>query len=147
MRLNILLILTSVLLFSSCSKEETVAEIRDRNKAEILDYLSENNISAIEAEGDLFVFIEEEGSSQKPNILNTITINYKGYDKNGAIFDQSSSPIQFPLANLITGWQIGIPYFGKGGKGTLFVPSHLAYGSRSPSNNNFIIFDIELIDF
>ena len=39
-------------------------------------------------------------------------------------------PINFPLENLITGWQIGIPLIKVGGRITLYIPSVYAYGKN-----------------
>jgi FKBP-type peptidyl-prolyl cis-trans isomerase FkpA len=45
---------------------------------------------------------------------------------------------------------IGIPMFGKGGKGKLIIPSHLAYGDRDQGaipGGSTLVFEIELVDF
>jgi len=50
---------------------------------------------------------------------------------------------------VIQGWDIGLQYFGKGGKGSLYIPAMLAYG---PQPNGQIkayenlAFDIEVVD-
>ena len=57
---------------------------------------------------------------------------------------------EFGLFQVIEGWQIGIPKFGKGGKGKLLVPSRLGYGSKARGSipaNSTLIFDIELLDW
>jgi FKBP-type peptidyl-prolyl cis-trans isomerase FkpA len=64
-------------------------------------------------------------------------------------FDKGDK-VEFPLYQLIEGWQIGIPKFGKGGKGKLLVPSRLGYGSSDRGSipaNSTLIFDIELLDW
>jgi FKBP-type peptidyl-prolyl cis-trans isomerase len=50
---------------------------------------------------------------------------------------------------VIAGWREGLQLFGKGGKGTLFIPSQLAYGNTPMSGipaNSVLIFDIHLIN-
>ena len=59
-------------------------------------------------------------------------------------------PTILSLANVISGWQLGIPEFKKEGKGTLLIPSALAYGSSGRGSippNTVLAFDIELLDF
>ncbi|NJN77920.1 MAG: hypothetical protein HC803_05960 [Saprospiraceae bacterium] len=60
-------------------------------------------------------------------------------------------PLEFGLNQVIRGWQIAIPMLQKGGKGTFYIPSGLAYGSRGAGGvippNAVLIFDVELLDF
>ncbi|HMP32549.1 MAG TPA: FKBP-type peptidyl-prolyl cis-trans isomerase, partial [Saprospiraceae bacterium] len=101
----------------------------------------------------VYIKIDNEGSAQKPNPGSTVTIHYRGTLTNGKQFDSSydrGAPATFALGTLIQGWQIGIPYFGRGGKGTLIVPPNLGYGSRAQGDipaNSILVFDIELINF
>ena len=51
---------------------------------------------------------------------------------------------------IIAGWVIGLKYFGKGGKGKIFIPSLLAYGQQGsppviPAFSN-LYFNIEVVD-
>jgi len=79
-------------------------------------------------------------------------VNYTGrLLSNGNIFDSSAAPVQFPLTNLILGWQIGFPLMPKGSIATLYIPSGYGYGSNGagasiPPNAN-LIFNVELINF
>lgn len=120
------------------------------NIAAIEQYLQDNNLQANSTATGLHYIVDEEGGMARPELCDVITIAYSGYLLNGNSFD-SSPGISFPLSNLIFGWQEGIPLFGKGGKGTLLIPSYLGYGAQSPSSaipaNSVLVFDIELIDF
>ncbi len=62
----------------------------------------------------------------------TVTTQYAGYLlEGGTEFDSSWSrgaPATFPLANVIPGWQEGIPGMKEGGRRLLIIPSALAYG-------------------
>ena len=145
---NSTLLLVLVIFFISCNKDDTTnADIDDEV---IRDYLSSNNIEASKHESGLYYLITQEGSGSHPNSNSKITIKYRGYFTDDSVFDESwDSPITFYLSNLIRGWQIGIPLLKPGGKGTLFIPSNLAYGSSgsgSVPGNTVIIFDIELIE-
>ncbi len=84
---------------------------------------------------------------------NTISVFYTGWlASNGTQFDARRSPntpADFALANLIQGWQQGIPGMKPGGIRRLFVPAALGYGAAgSPPNipaNADLVFEIKLI--
>jgi peptidylprolyl isomerase len=83
-----------------------------------------------------------------------VTVNYIGVScSSGLIFDSSYSrnqPATFPLADVIPGWQQGIPGMNIGGKRLLGIPPDLAYRdqSRPPSiaPQETLWFVIELLD-
>ncbi len=141
-------------LMTGCIPDPISAEdqlAKDIKKIE--EYLKENNLTAESTASGLHYIIEEPGSGGHPSLKDNdeVTVNYKGYLLDGTIFDQTNgTPISFGLQQVILGWQEGIPLFQKGGKGKLFIPSGLAYGTsgsgaippRTP-----IAFDVELIDF
>jgi FKBP-type peptidyl-prolyl cis-trans isomerase len=114
----------------------------------IEDYLIANNLTAEKTPEGIFYIIENEGSAEKPKITNTVLATYKGYFLDGVVFD-SGSNVSFPLANVIQGWQKGIPKFGRGGKGKLFIPSKFAYGkSSNPGRASAVLgFDVEVHNF
>jgi len=150
MRLLLLLTVVSIMV-SSCSKEESQAEINARNDQEIATYIADNNITGtIETESGLVVKIDEEGSAAKPTLSSMVSVTYEGTLIDGSRFDGTNTPVTFPLTGVIIGWQEGIPYFGKGGNGTLFIPSRLAYGNRDTGSipaGSVLIFDVEVVDF
>ena len=129
----------------ACSKEDT--KVKNQNAIE--DYLAENNLTAdfIDESGVYIIITSEGSSSAHPSATDDVQVTYKGYDLDGNVFDQNTAGITFNLSNLILGWRIGIPYLTKGGSGILLIPSHLAYGSQNPSNNEPIVFEIGLLDF
>jgi len=133
----------------SCDRGQRILE---DDIQEIEDYLADNNIVAERTEDDLFFVIDEVGNGEFPTLQNIVTVDYNGYFTNGIVFDTTdgANPISFGLTRVIRGWQLGIPLFSKGGKGRLFIPSHLAYGedgTRGIDPNTVIIFDVHLIDF
>lgn len=122
------------------------------NQDEIEAYLEEHNLTAKKTESGIHYIIVEAGTRKKPTIKDTVKCHYKGYFTNGNKFDSSDrrKPAKFRLSQVIQGWQEGIPLFGKGGKGTLLIPSKLAYGSNPPGGipaDAVMIFDIALVDF
>lgn len=81
---------------------------------------------------------------------------YKPMAKNqrGREFDSSikrGEPLEFVLGagRVIKGWDQGIQGMRVGGKRTLIIPSHLAYGSRGGTMigpGADLIFDVQLVD-
>ncbi|MFK8038819.1 MAG: FKBP-type peptidyl-prolyl cis-trans isomerase [Crocinitomicaceae bacterium] len=115
-------------------------------------YAKEKGWDAKPTGSGLYFAIENEGGTEKPQVSQNVTIFYKGYLLDGTVFDSTKDgkPANFPLGNLIPGWQEGIPKFGKGGKGKLIIPPYLGYGSRDSGPipaNSVLVFDIELVDF
>lgn len=122
----------------------------------IQDYLVENGLTSEVTTEGLHYIIDKPGGDEKPTLSSNVEMCYEGSLLNGNVFDSTyengscNESISFLLSNLIESWQIGIPFFGRGGKGTLIVPSNLAYGSRAQGPippNSVLIFDIHLIDF
>ncbi len=97
--------------------------------------------------------VSGSGDTVQPG--DSVTIQYTGaLASDGSVFDTSlkdanSQPVTFPLANLIPGWQQGIPGMKVGGKRRLYIPSSLGYGTQGSGQaippNSDLIFDIELI--
>jgi len=148
-----LLFALSGFLFFSCEKGLTDEQQLQADIEKIKEYLSDRNLTAESTASGLHYIITKEGTGGHPTINSTVTVNYVGkLLKNEKVFDQTTgTPIKFPLSNLIRGWQEGIPFLKKSGKGTFFIPSALGYGpSGSGSDipaNAPLIFEIELVDF
>ena len=150
---SILLILPLLLgVISSCSKNDDEDQ-RAVDEALILEYIADNGLDAVEGPEGLYAVIENEGAGARPDIGNTVEVHYEGFLLDGTKFDSSydrGTPATFPLSGVIRGWQLGIPLFREGGKGTLLIPSHLAYGSRPPFGsgippNAVLVFTVELL--
>lgn len=148
MRKVLMLVGVVALMTSGCKDDESQREIDERI---IQEYIEENMLDAQATGSGLYYIIEEPGNDEHPTLQDDIAIIYTGRLLSGVEFDSSDGAVvQFPLANLIDGWQEGIPLFGKGGKGVLIIPSHLGYGSRQVGiipANSVLEFDIELVDF
>ncbi len=151
-KLKLFFLLLSLTLFAACAKDDLSPEEQLIKDTEIIQaYLTDHSLTAQSTASGLHYLIEVEGTGGHPNINHEVTVFYKGYFTDDEVFDQTGgTPISFPLANVITGWQEGIPLFQKGGKGKLFLPSALGYGRNPPSgipSNAVLIFDVELVDF
>ena len=84
-----------------------------------------------------------------------ITTHYTGWLEDGRVFDSShqrGKPFQCVIGTgrVIKGWDLGLMGMKVGGKRTLPVPAHLAYGERSmgarltPTSDRR--FEIELLE-
>ncbi len=141
---------TTILLMSSCL-DYVDQDAEDEKK--ILEYLKSNSLEAQKTENGVYYIIEQPGSNAKPVLTSVVKVHYTGKLLNGTVFDSSyitGVPIEGQLDSFIPGWIIGIPLFGKGGKGTLFIPSKFGYGNFSIGKipaNSVLIFDVHLIDF
>ncbi|MDO5097345.1 MAG: FKBP-type peptidyl-prolyl cis-trans isomerase FkpA [Corynebacterium sp.] len=94
--------------------------------------------------------IEGDGPEALPNGL--VEVHYVGVDfETGQEFDSSwdrGQTIEFPLANLIAGWQEGIPGMKVGGRRQLIIPPEAAYGPEGvnhPLAGHTLVFVIDLI--
>lgn len=148
LKLNLALLFFTLFIVSSCSKDSDYAQKDDKL---IRDYLTKNNLTAQKSASGLYYTITVPGDSTKPTLNSQITIHYKGYLLDGSEFDSSysGSAPTFPMSNLIEGWREGLQLYGKGGKGSLFIPSALAYGTSAMPGipaNSVLIFDIYLIN-
>ena len=140
--------LMPIITFSCTSDEEKVVDQFAVDIKLIDDYIKANSLDAIKTPQGVYYVVDTIGGAEKPLITNQVTANYKGYFLDGVVFD-SGTNVVFDLFGVIPGWQIGIPKFGKGGKGKLLIPSKLGYGTSDVNGrtNAVLIFDIELIDF
>lgn len=131
------------------------AEQLEKDIEIIEDYLEENNITAQSTESGLRYVIDVEGSGNYPKLGDSVKVHYTGTLLDGTKFDSSfdrNEPLNFPIGvgQVIPGWDEGIALLKEGGKGTLYVPSPLAYGSRGAgaviAPNSVLKFDVELVE-
>ena len=91
-----------------------------------------------------------DGTGPAPTLRDQITIHYTGSFTDGSVFDSSvqrGQPATFPLAGLIRGWQVAIPYMGVGDTIEIAIPAEMAYGlqGRGPiPGGATLLFTIEL---
>jgi FKBP-type peptidyl-prolyl cis-trans isomerase FkpA len=113
-------------------------------------YISQQGISnAVKYQDAFYYKIEAPGTGNNPTICSNVIIYYQGKLIDGTTFDQTgSTPANFALSNLITGWQLGLPLIKAGGKIKLYLPPTLGYGNRAVGNipaNSILIFEISLV--
>lgn len=137
-----------------------VEKIKQKEIAEIEQYLKDNNIQAEKTAKGVFVHIDKKGEAPLADSGKAVKVSYDGKTFKGVVFDSNRDsafghmqPYSFVVGQrgAIEGWDDGMRLFGKGGKGQLYVPSMLAYGPQAPQGAKFkafenLMFDIEVLD-
>ena len=130
--------------FSSCKKDGDLTQseqlVQDIEKIE--NYLKDHQLTAQKTNTGLHYIISEEGTGSNPTVNSTINVQYEGKFLDDSQFEEGN--ITAPLRNMIQGWIEGVQLFKTGGRGRLFIPSYLAYGTTGSGKvppNTVIIFD------
>ena len=118
------------------------------------EFLEENGRKrgVITTPSGLQYLILTEGSGERPDINDEVTVEYRGWLINGAEFDRSEEgiPVTFPVNGVISGWTEALQLMTEGSSYRLFIPSMLAYGSKGSGMvigpNETLIFDVTLLD-
>jgi FKBP-type peptidyl-prolyl cis-trans isomerase FkpA len=142
------------------AREQKQDEVRKVQEVKDLQaYLDKKGIKAVKTKNGAFVEITEPGTGTKADSGTSATVMYRGMLQNGEVFDTNmdtskhhTDPFTFTVGQgqVIKGWDEGLPYFGIGGKGKIYIPSTLGYGRRGsppvipPSSN--LVFEIEVKD-
>lgn len=112
-------------------------------------------LGATEVVVDLVITDEVEGGGDEVTTGATVTAHYVGVSAStGAQFDASwdrGAPISFPLDGVIQGWSQGLLGMKVGGRRTLVIPGHMAYGAHPPPGagiapNETLVFTVDLVD-
>ncbi len=120
-------------------------------------YVGKKGIKAEKSPEGVFIAITNAGDlTNRVDTGKQVSIMYKGYTEDGKEFDSNiGKPGAQPLKvivgahSVIPGLEIGLKYFGKGGKGTILIPATLGYGAQAQGPikaNSNLMFDIEVID-
>lgn len=122
------------------------SEIESRGKPQL---------GATEVVTELVITDEVEGSGDEVTPGATVTAHYVGVSAStGSQFDASwdrGAPISFPLDGVIQGWSEGLVGMKVGGRRTLVIPGHMAYGSHPPPGagiapDETLVFTVDLVD-
>lgn len=159
---TILYVLPVLALFAACGFDDdqpTPSGCAEQNPT-LEEFAASDTVTYDElGNSGLLYYIVDSGGVERPTISSRVTANYTGFFTNGNIFDgttAASGPATFPLANVIEGWQLGVPLIGEGGKIRLLLPSNLAYGTNGNCDrfgrcsicpDTDLVFDIELVSF
>lgn len=140
---------------------DSLVKLKQKSKDDsiLAAMISQQKINTVKSPKGVYVEIQNPGQGALIDSGKQVTVNYKGMTLNGKIFDQSYDangkplkPFSFAVGQhaVIEGWDDAIKLFKKGGKGRLFIPSTLGYGSRGAGAgikpNENLIFEISIED-
>ncbi len=100
------------------------------------------------------VYIQDlvEGTGAEAGVGDEVFVGYSGWLPNGTLFDRRlpSQPFSFTIgqAQVIQGWERGVPGMKVGGVRKLVIPADMAYGSSGRGAippNSVLVFDVELV--
>ena len=105
--------------------------------------------------GYVFKKVTRNGSGNMPTSGKKVTVEYKGYFKDGSVFDQSygRKPFVFQVGvgQVIKGWDLGVLSMRLGEKATFYIKSDYDYRKRGAGGvippNTDLLFDVELLQF
>ena len=134
--------------FNSCKVNDDVATFQDE-MATLSEYLIENNITTTPTRTGLYYIELVEGTGEKAEDGDSITIKYTGRFLNGSIFDYGT--FSFVLGNneVISGFDEGVAFMKEGGTAQLIIPSNLAYGSTGQNAippYTTLLFNLEILE-
>jgi FKBP-type peptidyl-prolyl cis-trans isomerase len=129
-----------------------------KEEVDVKNYLSKNNIQATRTGNGTYVQVMSEGTGQPVTAGKYVTVMYTGKTFGGTTFDSNQDPkfghteplgFTVGVGQMIRGMDEGVQLFKEGGKGKIFIPSMLAYGSQPPSPDikpfEHLVFDIEVL--
>jgi FKBP-type peptidyl-prolyl cis-trans isomerase FkpA len=153
MKRTFLILSAYFLIFSgtSCLKDNNSCQDKtvQSEESSILAYATANSISGTTHSSGVYYQIVAAGTGATPTLSSQVSVTYTGKLLNGTTFDAATTPVTFPLANTIPGFQIGLQLIKKGGTIKMIIPSSLAYrcsGSGSVPGNSVLFFEVQLVD-
>jgi FKBP-type peptidyl-prolyl cis-trans isomerase len=142
--------------FSSFNfQQENPAKIQQAKEDKIIQaHLEKYKIKAQKTKSGLYYVIENQGKGIKPKTKQGVIVHYTGMLLNGKAIDSSKGkkPISFSLntGRMIQGFNEGIALLNEGGIATLYIPSHLGYGTAGLTPivpaNSILVFKVELLE-
>ena len=150
------------------------AEMEKNKGAEegkIKAYIADNKLKVQTSASGLQYVIEKQGSADKANLGDTVSVNYtgkftkKGTDKKYKVFDTSDEkvakdakvhqpgrpygPTKMVIGGTVPGFTEALQLVGKGGKIVAIIPSKLGYGDQGGgpiAPYSPLVFEIEILD-
>ncbi|TAG14169.1 MAG: hypothetical protein EAZ13_09445 [Sphingobacteriia bacterium] len=133
---------------------------KQRESKELKDHLAKKGIKATEDATGFFVEVTNAGdATAKADSGKQVSVLFRGTFLDGKKFDgnmdkdaPNTQPLEVVMGSrsIIKGLEDGLKYFGKGGRGRVYIPALLGYGPngsapRIPAYAP-LIFDVEILD-
>lgn len=147
---------------SKTAQQEVNNKIQELQKRLAAKKLKENEVFLAEngkkegikttASGIQYEVLKSGSGTVSPTANNKVKTHYHGTLIDGKVFDSSvdrGKPIDFPVTGVIQGWQEILKMMKVGDKWRVYIPPHLAYGSRPQGKipaNSILIFEMELLE-
>lgn len=134
-------------------KEKQEASVKQKTTdAKLIDeYVAKNKLANVQKTASgLNYIITTAGTGKQPTATDTVTVHYTLKTLDGKVLESSvgKDPFTTPLNMVIPGWTEGVALMKEGSKGTLIIPSGLAYGAQGGGPlpaNSVLVFDVELL--
>lgn len=137
-------------------QQQKLENLKGPKTKELEDYLTKNKIQYQKGAQGTFVEIKDPGTGTQVDSGKYVSVRYTGKSFPGLkVFESNMDgnrppfDVQIGSHSVIPGWEEGLQYFKKGGKGTLYIPFYMAYGQRpGPGGQPYenLVFDIEVVD-
>jgi peptidylprolyl isomerase len=141
-------------------RKKYIAEIKDLSKEEfnarMFEEIKKDHPTAQQTESGLVYVIENEGDETRPVKGSKMSVHVNGTfrfdgEKFFSTYDNNQPmDFQYQIQRMVPGFEEGLEMLGKGGKGTFFLPYHMAYGAQGRPGGipqyADLIFVIEVID-
>jgi FKBP-type peptidyl-prolyl cis-trans isomerase len=135
------------------------AEQGKKDQADMDEYIRKNKINAIKTPSGAYVEIQQKGTGKAGDTGAIAQVYYTGkLLKDGTVFDSNLDPkfqhtmsfdVELGRGGVAVGFGEGLMYFGKGGRGKIYVPAYLGYGSQGNGPippNAPLLFEVEIRD-
>jgi len=147
---------------NAANEKVKASEVADRDK-----YIASHKLIAKTTPSGLKYVITQTSIKPKPQLGDTVLVNYIGRTTNDKVFDSSIQaeaqkaglnqpgrnyePLQVILGTtpIIKGWNEGLLLLNEGSKAKLIIPSDLGYGADGAGDDitpfSTLVFDVELV--
>jgi cyclophilin family peptidyl-prolyl cis-trans isomerase len=118
--------------------------------------IKEKYPNAQQSPSGLVYIIDNPGEDLKPAQGSKMSVHYRGtFRLSGREFDASRNRgqpmnFQYKVNRMVPGFEEGLGLMGKGGKGTIFIPYHMAYGPNGRGTAippySDLVFELDILD-
>lgn len=96
----------------------------------------------------LALLLVKPGTGPRPGTSDWVTIRYKGWLRDGKLFDDTArldEPLQLPLAKLMKGLSEGLTLMAEGETRRLWIPEALAFAGAKGKPAGDLVMEVELV--